>query len=136
MTTTKEPQKKEVWETIRAINDAWLRGRPGDATQYLAEDMVIVQPGFEGRTEGRAACLESFVSFSNNATVHDYKEGTPSVDIFGDTAVVSYVFDIAYEMGGTVRRESGRDLYICVRQSGRWLAAWRTLIPVPSAEPQ
>jgi hypothetical protein len=47
---------------------------------------------------------------------------------------VSYVFDITYEIGGETRRESGRDLYVCTRRSGQWVAIWRTLIPVSSAE--
>lgn len=60
--------------------------------------MVIVAPGFEDQPSGRQACVDSYRDFSAQATVRDFQEAGHQVDLFGNTAVVSFHYDTTYEM--------------------------------------
>jgi len=39
---TKDQQ--EIWQIIKTINDAWLKGHVEDLIDYFHDDMVIVTP--------------------------------------------------------------------------------------------
>jgi ketosteroid isomerase-like protein len=92
--------------------------------------VVIVHPGFQGRSTGRDAAVGSYVAFTSQAKVLAFEEVAEDVDVYGDTAVVSYTFVIAYETGdGRRLQEQGRDLFVLKRENRRWRAVWRTLLP-------
>ena len=118
---------EEIRQLLLSLNEAWVQGRPEDLGRHFDEDMVIVHPG--GRAEGRETCVNSYRDFVAQATVHEYKESEFEIDCWGNTAVASYRFDIAYEMNGGHYRESGRDVFVFIRRDERWLAVWRTMIP-------
>ncbi|MBN2289905.1 MAG: nuclear transport factor 2 family protein, partial [Candidatus Glassbacteria bacterium] len=122
----------EIIRLLQKINRAWVEGRPEELGEYFHEKAVIVHPGFQGRSEGREACVSGYRDFISRAEVREYRETGFAVDLWGDTAVASYQFEIAYAMGGKEYRESGRDLFVFTREGGRWLAAWRTLFPTPA----
>ena len=126
--------REEIRLLLRSINQAWTQGRPEDLAPYFRDDMVIVGPGFQGRTEGKQACIESYKEFISQATIRDYEESEIVVDVWGETAVASYHFEIDYEMGGTEYHDTGYDLFVFVREGGLWRVAWRTLVPLESQE--
>ena len=118
---------------LTALTAAWRTGRTKDIAALLHPSVVFVRPGFAGRAEGRAACVATYEEFLSAALVLRYEEGEPSVDLFGDTAVASFRWEMAWEMGGQRSEEAGHDLYLLVRTEGHWLIAWRTLLPSPPA---
>jgi hypothetical protein len=113
---------------VRELNRTWVSGAPQKLGPFFHPDIVIVHPGFQGRSVGREACVASYVEFAKNAKVLAFEEREPEVDVFDDVAVVSYTFDIAYDLEGRRYREQGRDLFVLRRQRGRWRAVWRTLL--------
>jgi hypothetical protein len=123
------PGQLEVWLITQEINDCWVRGRTEDLEKHFHTDIVFVAPGFQQRLEGRAACVDSFRDFCASATVHDFRTSGPSVDVFGETAVATYSFEIEYGLGSESFSESGRDMWVFVRDQERWLAVWRTIVP-------
>ena len=52
------------------------------------------------------------------------------MDVFGDTAVATLRWEMAWEMGGQRSEEAGHDVYVLARVDNRWLVAWRTLLSV------
>jgi uncharacterized protein (TIGR02246 family) len=125
-------------EAIRAIigdiNRAWLEGRFEDLQRCFHPDMVIVAPGFAQRLAGAAACADTYREFMAAATIHAFEASPADVDVWGDTAVASYAYDIDYEMSGRRQRERGRDLFVFTRADGRWRAVWRGLADTSPAE--
>jgi hypothetical protein len=121
--------QRDIWRFLRDLNARWVEGRPEDLADFFHEDMVIIAPGFKERIKGRKACVESYKGFSGQASIHDFKEVDPSIDVYGDTAVVSYGFEIIYEMDGETYHETGNDLFVLAHQGDRWRAVWRTLFP-------
>ena len=123
----------EIRELIRRLNDAWVKGQPGQLASFFSEDIVMVLPGFAQRTEGRDACVASYEDFCSQAAILDFELAEPIIDIFGDTAVATYAYEISYEMGGERFKDSGRDLFVFIRQDDGWQAVWRTMI-IPKGE--
>ena len=119
----------DPWETVRQINRAWRTGDASEITELFHPNAVIVHPGFEGRTEGREDCILSYIDFASQADIRRLEEFDPQVDTVEDTAVVSYAFEIDYEMNGQAFSDSGTDLFVLNRgRDGQWQAVWRTLL--------
>ncbi|MGH9428444.1 MAG: nuclear transport factor 2 family protein [Terriglobia bacterium] len=117
----------EVWQLVQRMNDAWAKGS-GDLALFFREDIVMVNPGFTQRTEGRDACVASYEDFCKQAVILDFKMSNPGIDVFGNTAIATYSYEIAYEMGGERFNDTGRDIFVFVRENDRWQAVWRTMI--------
>jgi len=123
----------EIQQLIQRLNDAWAKGNPRELANFFREDIVMINPDFSQRTEGREACVASYEGFCKEAAILDLKIGEPVIDVFNDTAIASYSWEIAYEMGGERFNDTGRDIFLFVREDGKWMAVWRTMI-VPQYE--
>ncbi|MGA2667345.1 MAG: nuclear transport factor 2 family protein [Ignavibacteria bacterium] len=121
--------QQEIWQVIQKINNAWSENRTEELHQYFYKDFVIVGTDLHPLAKGRDACIKSYKDFVSEAVVHEYKESDPVIDIFDDTAVAGYKFDITYEMKGKTYIEDGRDLFVFINGNGKWLAVWRMLLP-------
>ena len=132
-----ESGRTEVAAAIERISRAWLDRRPADLVPLFHPGLTMVLPGFSGRVEGREANVAGFTDFCTHATVHAYRERDRQVDVFGDTAVASFAYEMVYERGGKRSRATGRDLWVFARQQGSWLAVWRTMLDLAEqpAEP-
>jgi uncharacterized protein (TIGR02246 family) len=126
--------REEIRHLVKSINDAWVAGHLEELESYFHQDMVIAQPGSGARGTGRQACVDSYREFTSHAIVGELKESNHHIDIWGDTAVVSYRFELDYQMSGQEHHDSGVDLFVFARKNGRWLAVWRAILPLPGEE--
>ncbi len=117
-----------IQAVLAALTKAWRTGRTQDIAALLHPAVVFVLPEFKGRAEGPKACVATFEEFLSAALVLRYEEEAPKVDVFGDTAVATFQWEMAWEMGGQRSEDRGHDIYVLVRTEGRWLIAWRTLL--------
>lgn len=118
----------EIEELMGRINRAWLEGRPRELEGLLHPEIVMVLPGFRGRTRGAEELIASFEEFCTSATVHELDEIDLTADVVGDTATASFRFAMLYERDGCRYRATGRDLWMFGRERGEWRATWRTLL--------
>jgi len=118
----------EIWQLVQQMNDTWAKGDPEDLASFFREDIVMVNPDFAQRTEGRDACVASYKDFCKQAAILNLKISNPGIDVFANTAIATYSYEIAYEMGGERFDDTGRDIFVFVREAGRWQAVWRTMI--------
>jgi ketosteroid isomerase-like protein len=116
-----------VLDAMQRINRTWLEGRPRDLAPMLHPGVVMVFPGFGGRAVGRDSLVGGFVDFCDNAELHEYEESGHQIDVTGDTAVVSYAFEMVYERDGARYQSTGHDVWVFTRQGGEWLAVWRAM---------
>lgn len=119
----------DVREAIRQINAIWLSGRVTRLGEYLVNDVVFTAPSFSARVEGLRAAIDSFQSFVRNARVHAFQESEFQIDVFDDSAMATYRFDMTYEFGGASYEEAGREVWLFVRVD-RWRLAWRHQLPI------
>ena len=124
------PEQDEVKQVLRNINDAWIKGDPNDIANYLHEEMVITGPDFIKLGKGKDECVDSYKKFKGMATILDVKETELMVDVFGDTAVATYSFEITHEIDEKTSTHRGRDMFTFTRIENKWLAVWRTIFPL------
>lgn len=126
-----DKSKNEVWNTLKNLNNTWTKGNPDDLKKYFHADMVAITPTDKKRREGREACIADWTEFSKAAKIHSWKEMDPKIHIYGDTAVVTYYFEISFERGGQKIDFGGRDMYVFVREANRWWAVADHFSPTP-----
>ena len=120
-----------VADALRRINDAWVCGHAADMADDLDERVVVVQPGFRDRVEGREAAIDSYREFVESAVIHWYAESDLVIDTFGETAVATYGWEMDWEMDGERHVEAGHDVFVFRKLGARWVAVWRTLTVEP-----
>src|SRR5262249_46247155 len=121
-------EQREIWELVRRSNRAWVAGAVHEVANLFDEGAVVVAPGLQGRAEGREAILRSYEDFIHHARTHAFEELEHAVDVFGDTAAVTYRFSIRYSMNSedTERDETGQEILMLRRGPGGWKVIWRT----------
>lgn len=121
---------------VRAANEAWTQGRPAEVASLFHPEVVMA--GADGRVlaEGREALVATFEEFAAGARTLHFEESAHRVKVFGDTAVVSYEFDVAYELLEDPelepQRERGRELLVFAHDGDRdaWTVVWREQVPL------
>jgi hypothetical protein len=117
-------------DAMRLINRAWLDGRVHDIAPAVHPEIVMVFPGFSGRARGREALIAGFRDFIVNAKIHEFHEHDHQTDIVGDTAVISFAYEMRYERSAAQYRVTGRDLWVFQRHGPGWVAIWRAMLDV------
>ncbi|CAN5139148.1 hypothetical protein BH18CHL2_BH18CHL2_06910 [soil metagenome] len=125
----KGDDRDAVARAFQRINDAWTGGEPEEMAEVLDEHIVIVQPDFADRVEGRDATIASFRDFMASALVHEYVEADLVIELRGATAVVTCGWEIDWQSGEGRQRDRGHDVYVFARERGKWRAVWRLLVP-------
>jgi hypothetical protein len=126
-----DPVQQEIWATLRALNDAWTRGNPGDLIKYFHPNMLAITPVDRLRRDGAAACIAGWKSFAEATRIHRWQEYDPLVRVYGDAAVVTYYYEIDFDMGDQRVEQKGRDLFFFIRESGRWQVVADQFSPYP-----
>ena len=126
-----DPVQREIWATLRAVNDAWTQGHPDDLADYFHAQMIAITPVDRLRRDGAAACVSGWKSFADAARIYRWQEFDPLIRVYGDAAVASYYYEIDFAMGGKRAVQSGRDLFFLVRDHGRWQVVADQFSPYP-----
>ncbi len=114
---------------VRAMDQCWLQRRFDDLRDFLAEDMVLVAPGGNGRIEGCAAIIDTYREFMERSQVSQFENGAVNVTERGDTAVLEYSWAMAWESEGASNQATGREILVIARRSGDWKVIWRMQVP-------
>jgi hypothetical protein len=131
-TNFKDPVKQEIWTTVRSMNDAWTKGNPDDLVKYFHRDMVAITAIDRNRLYGGAACVAGWKAFSKAARIHRWEEVDPIINVYNDSAVVAYYFDMSFDMGGQTINMAGRDMLFFVKENGKWWAVADQFSPYPA----
>lgn len=127
-----DPVKQAVWDTLRALNDAWTKGDPDDLVHYFHPRMIAVTATDRHRLTGAQTCIAGWRAFAQAARIHHWRELDPVVELYGEAAVVAYDFDLSCDLGGRTVHLTGRDLFFFVREAGRWWAVGDQFSPYPA----
>jgi hypothetical protein len=123
-----ESKREAVAETMRQINQVWLDRQVEPLAPMLHSDIVMAAPGFAGRIQGRDEFLAGFRDFCQNATVHEFRDHDYTIDVAGETAVVTFRYDMVYERSGERYHSTGRDFWVFQNEGDAWVAVWRTML--------
>jgi hypothetical protein len=116
--------QKEIWKVIQEMNRKWtVENRPDELRNYFHKDMVAITATDQMRIEGGEQCVAGWKNFSKNATIHFWKELEPKVQVYGEGkfAIVTYYFDMSFDMGRQTISSKGRDMLSLVNENGKWV---------------
>jgi ketosteroid isomerase-like protein len=122
--------RDEVWKTVCDLNDAWTKEKGDRLQSFFHPRMVAITPADRLRRKGAAECIAGWQGFAQAATIHSWKTENPDIEIFGDTAVVTYYYEMDVTLG--VRQTlAGRDMLILHREQGKWWLVADQFSPYP-----
>jgi ketosteroid isomerase-like protein len=125
-----ESKREDVAAAMRLINQAWRNGQVEDLAQMVHPEIVMVFPDFTGSIQGREDFLAGFRDFCQNATIQEFREHDHHIDVAGDTAVVTFRYNMVYARSGERYHSTGRDLWVFQKQGRAWIAVWRTMFGI------
>src|SRR5579862_597827 len=123
-----ESKNMRAAAAMRQINQAWIDGRVEDLGPLVHPEIVMVFPDFAGRIQGREDFLAGFHDFCANANIQEYREHDQEVDVAGDTAVITFRYEMVYVRSGERYRANGRDLWVFRELVGAWIAVLRAML--------
>ena len=120
--------REDVAAAMRQINSMWLGGWVDHLAPLVHDEIVMVAPGFTQKGQGRDAFLAGFRDFCDNSTIEEFTEHDQQVDVMGETAVVTFRYEMVYERSGARYRSTGRDFWVFHQEGAAWIAVWRTML--------
>jgi ketosteroid isomerase-like protein len=122
----------EIQSVLRTINGTWLSAHP-EAVQTALQscfhrEIVVKGCDLETLADGREASVKSYIDFIRRARVSHFEQAEPDIHIFGSMAIASYGWRIVYTLEGGELDEKGSDVFVFIREDGKWLAVWRAML--------
>jgi ketosteroid isomerase-like protein len=112
----------EVWSAIESFNRAFAANDPERYFTFIDDDIVVLIPSSPYRIEGLKDDREEF-EFSLKAgwtRIGYFQELQPLVQVFGDTAVVTYYSRGAYGLEGDAKVAYLKETDVLVKKNGQW----------------
>jgi ketosteroid isomerase-like protein len=119
--------KEAIRRVVKAINEAWSGGRVPELESYFHEDITIVAPDLTVVGRGREACVGSYADFVRRASTHEFKTSEPDISVWGMAATAAYSYEIEWEAEGQRHKDMGKEVFVFIRESGRWRAVCRLI---------
>ena len=119
----KSKTQKEVWQTILEMNKLWtVENKAEELVNYFHENMVAITPSDKFRREGQLSCVAGWKGFTDMAKINYWNEIDPRIDIYGNElfAIVTYRFEMSFEINTQTIEMSGRDMFSLVKEDGKW----------------
>lgn len=127
--------QEQIWKVIQEMNRKWtVENNADELKNYFHKDMVAITPTNQERIEGREKCVAGWKNFIKNAKIHLWKESEPKIQVYGkdEFAIVTYYFDMSFDMGGRTVNMKGRDMFSLVNENGKWLIVADQFSPSPN----
>lgn len=116
--------QEQLWHTIKEMNRKWtVENKPDELKNYFHESMVAIVPTNIKIIEWGVNCVEGWKNFAENAKIHSWKEIEPKVQVYWENkfAIVTYYFEIIFEMSGQKINMKGRDMFSLINENWKWL---------------
>jgi len=114
---------------LKNINNAWTQGNPKELGKYFHHSMIIEGPELRGRKVGLDQCVQHHEEVLRHIKIISYKESDYRINVWSDTAVANFQFEVQLETEGKIRKELGRELYTFSRDVNNWKAVWNFIVP-------
>ena len=115
-------EKKIVLATVKAWNDAFTTNDPGTYFGYIHDDLTLFFPSSPYRVDGKADDRVEFeYSLHKNWTkVGYFQELQPNVQLYDDTAIVTYYTRGTYGPEGKEKTIYLKETDVLVKVESEW----------------
>jgi ketosteroid isomerase-like protein len=87
----------------------------------------MTMPDAHQTLHGRDKVVQSYVAYTRMAETTRFTVLQANVDLFGDAAMVTTVFEMTYVLQEKTYKGAGRDIWLFKHSDGAWRGAWRSL---------
>jgi uncharacterized protein (TIGR02246 family) len=123
--------EREVWTAVETMYHYWTAGDPRELARHFHPRMVAVTPADDLPLVGGEACAAAWARDAATVRIRSWRTRGERVAVFGDAAVVTYLYEMECETEGRTFRPRGRDLLALVREDGRWRVVADHFSPSP-----
>ncbi|MDP3684020.1 MAG: nuclear transport factor 2 family protein [Ignavibacteria bacterium] len=127
--------QKQIWEVIQEMNRKWtVENKVDELKNYFHEKMVAITPTDLNRIEGGENCVDGWKKFAENTKLHFWKEFDPKVQVYGDGkfAIVTYYFDMSFDMANQTINMKGRDMFALINENEKWFIVADQFSQIPN----
>ena len=113
---------KEILAIVKAWNDSFTRNDNETYFTYIHDDLTLFIPSSPYRIDGKQDDKDEFDwSLSKSRTkVHFFQELQPNVQIYGNTAIVTYHNRGAYGPDGNEQVYYLKETNVLIKENDRW----------------
>ena len=131
MTETNTKQiKNQLWQIVETMNQIIKDKKAFDRLSPFFHNSVIMPlPGINRRAEGKTTCLRYYEDACSQMVLHKLNSSDEQIDIWGNTAVVTYRYDCVWGYQGKTFTDDGYEISVFIKEGNDWQIIWRTLIP-------
>lgn len=114
--------EKEVLATVKAWNDSFTSNDNETYFTYIHDDLTLFIPSSPYRIDGKQDDKDEFDwSLSKSRTkVHFFQEMQPKIQIFGNTAIVTYHNRGAYGPDGSEQIYYLKETNVLIKENEKW----------------
>lgn len=105
----------------KASFDAWQRKDKAFFESFMAEDATFFSP--EGpylETDPKVNFLPKFEKYAEMFKINDFQMYNPRVQVYGDTAILTYNSAVSISMGGQPINYTAKVTSVYVKQGNSW----------------
>lgn len=115
-------EEKEILAIVKAWNDSFTRNDNETYFTYIHDDLTLFIPSSPYRIDGKQDDKDEFDwSLSKSRTkVHFFQELQPNVQIYGNTAIVTYHNRGAYGPDGNEQVYYLKETNVLIKENDRW----------------
>jgi ketosteroid isomerase-like protein len=120
-TTSSQDIAKQIIAREKAAFEAWQRKDKAFWADYLTDDATYfgpMSPYLE--TEPKVNFLPKFEEYAERFKMLDFQMYNPRVQVYGDTAILTYNSAVMADFGGRVMNYTGKVTSVYVKQGGTW----------------
>jgi ketosteroid isomerase-like protein len=118
---------------LSRLDAAWRDKNFDGLDDCFDENAIIVGPTYTTQyATGRGACADSYREFARNQAIVEYVESNHQLHSWPDTAVYTFSWEIGFQLGHGLQRESGTDQLVLGRSGDGWKVVFRYIYFTPS----
>ena len=112
---------------MQEISNSWICDDLNNLDNVFHEKIIFSDSSFNILAKGRNACIRSYEIFKSNARIDKFKQFNPSINEFGNTAIVKYSFEIEYISKNKTSNQIGEEVFIFSLNNNKWDVIWRII---------
>ncbi len=130
----KSALKNEIMQMLKSFDKLYAReGKDDEFNNFLHEEVFAITPDEAKRVNGRINCINTWKKRYAGKKIYSWNAHDHEIHLYGkgEFAVMSYYFDMVYDVKGKKTNYKGRDMIVLVKENGKWLIVADQFSPSP-----
>ena len=126
--------KNEIMQMLKSFYEVYAReGSDDELSNFLHEKVFAITPDEAKRFKGRINCINAWKKRYAGKKIYSWDAYDYEIHIYGGGkfAVMSYYFDMVYDVNGKKTKYKGRDMIVLIKESGKWVIVADQFSPSP-----